>query len=86
VKVVEARMTSWACPTQWEGTLDDGRSFYLRERHGRARLDIPYGQTVRAVELEEGSLYAIEEFLEVFTELELAPGARIEMVPGETDE
>jgi hypothetical protein len=77
MKIVEARETSFACPSQWEGTLDDGREFYLRERHGQARLDVPYGTTVRAIEVVEGSCGDLASFLRVFSELELAPDAKI---------
>jgi len=33
-KVVALRKTSLACPSQWEGVLDDGRAVYARYRHG----------------------------------------------------
>ncbi len=37
--------TCWACPTQWEGTLKDGRSFYFRYRWGTASLGVaPIGE------------------------------------------
>jgi hypothetical protein len=34
-KVVALTKTCIACPSQWEGTLDDGRTIYVRYRHGR---------------------------------------------------
>lgn len=33
-KVVTLRKTSVACPSQWEGTLEDGRAVYARYRYG----------------------------------------------------
>ena len=30
-KIIE---TCGACPSQWEGSLDDGRAIYIRYRHG----------------------------------------------------
>lgn len=33
-KVVALQKTCTACPSQWEGTLEDGRAFYVRYRHG----------------------------------------------------
>lgn len=33
-KVVALKKTSLACPSQWEGTLADGRVVYVRYRHG----------------------------------------------------
>jgi hypothetical protein len=32
-KVVALRQTSVACPSQWEGTLEDGRAVYVRYRY-----------------------------------------------------
>lgn len=42
--VVTYRCTCAACPTQYEGTLRDGRRFYFRYRGGRAALGV--GATV----------------------------------------
>lgn len=36
--VTTHRRTCSACPTQYEGTLTDGRTFYFRYRSGRAEL------------------------------------------------
>lgn len=33
-KVVALRQTSVACPSQWEGTLEDGQAVYARYRYG----------------------------------------------------
>jgi hypothetical protein len=38
--------TCEACPSQWEGTLEDGTAFYVRYRG--ARLRIGFGQSVMA--------------------------------------
>jgi hypothetical protein len=38
--VDEAEQTGYGCPTQWEGKLKDGRSFYFRYRGGTATLGI----------------------------------------------
>jgi len=32
--------TCLACPSQWEGTLDDGRAIYVRYRHGELSVGI----------------------------------------------
>lgn len=32
--VVALKQTTLTCPTQWEGTLDDGRALYARSRRG----------------------------------------------------
>jgi hypothetical protein len=37
---VTAVQTCDGCPDQWEGTLPDGRAYYLRLRHGRASLAV----------------------------------------------
>lgn len=34
MRVVEVTKTCEACPAQWEGVTDDGRSVYVRYRHG----------------------------------------------------
>lgn len=39
----ERRRTATACPTQYEGSLPDGRRYYFRYRSGRAVLGL--GQT-----------------------------------------
>lgn len=38
------KCTSIAAPSQWEGELGDGRSIYIRYRHGRGAVQI--GDTV----------------------------------------
>ena len=42
-KVVDLERTTWACPTQWEGTLEDGRVLYARCRHGQLSVGIGDG-------------------------------------------
>jgi hypothetical protein len=32
--------TCLACPSQWEGALDDGRAIYVRYRHGELSVGI----------------------------------------------
>ena len=34
LEVIALRKTSIACPSQWEGLLEDGRVIYARYRHG----------------------------------------------------
>lgn len=38
--VADYRETCMACPTQYEGTLKDGRRFYFRYRFAKASLGI----------------------------------------------
>jgi hypothetical protein len=42
--VLTLRKTCIACPSQWEGALDDGHTVYARFRHGR--LSVGIGETV----------------------------------------
>lgn len=42
-KVVDLERTTWACPTQWEGTLEDGRMLYARCRHGKLSVGLGDG-------------------------------------------
>lgn len=41
--VTSLRRTSIACPSQWEGTLDDGRVLYARFRHGDLSVGLGEG-------------------------------------------
>lgn len=34
------KKTSIACPSQWEGTLEEGRAVYARYRHGRLSVGV----------------------------------------------
>jgi hypothetical protein len=38
--VNELRMTCGAAPTQWEGTVEDGRTVYVRFRHGELTVGL----------------------------------------------
>jgi len=37
-KVITLRRTCYACPAQWEGTLDTGEHIYVRFRWGRLAI------------------------------------------------
>lgn len=37
-KIVSLTRTCTACPSQWEGRLEDGRHAYIRLRHGHGRI------------------------------------------------
>lgn len=45
LKVLTLRKTCLACPSQWEGALEDGRAVYARFRHGH--LSVGIGETVK---------------------------------------
>lgn len=40
MELEELEMTCSACPSQWQGKLTDGRTFYARYRWGIMRVDI----------------------------------------------
>ena len=40
LRVVTYAQTCLAVPSQWEGTLEDGRMFYVRFRHGKFRVRV----------------------------------------------
>jgi hypothetical protein len=44
-KVLTLKKTCLACPSQWEGDLEDGRAVYARFRHGH--LSVGIGGTVK---------------------------------------
>ncbi len=39
-KVITLKRTCLACPSQWEGTLADGRAVYARYRHGELTIGV----------------------------------------------
>lgn len=39
-KIVTLKRTTWACPTQWVATLDDGRTVYARSRNGEFSVGV----------------------------------------------
>lgn len=39
-KVIALKRTCLACPSQWEGTLEDGRAVYARYRHGELSIGV----------------------------------------------
>ncbi len=39
-RIVKLRRTTWACPTQWLATLDDGRTVYARSRNGELSVGV----------------------------------------------
>ena len=45
MKVKEINMTCMACPSQWEGFLEDGRMFYARYRWGYLTLNLSLAPT-----------------------------------------
>lgn len=39
-KVTALKRTCLACPSQWEGILEDGRAVYARYRHGELSIGV----------------------------------------------
>jgi hypothetical protein len=39
-RIVTLKRTTWACPTQWVATLDDGRTVYTRSRRGEFSVGV----------------------------------------------
>lgn len=39
-KLVTLKRTCIACPSQWEGALEDGRAIYARYRHGELSVGV----------------------------------------------
>ena len=44
-KIIELTQTCGACPSQWEGKLEDGRMIYIRYRYGGLEVSISYYPT-----------------------------------------
>lgn len=45
MKVIKLTKTCEACPSQWEGTLEDGRMIYIRYRWGYLSVRISEDKT-----------------------------------------
>jgi hypothetical protein len=66
MKVSKITQTCWACPSQWEGNLDDGRMFYARYRWG--------GLTIRLSDNPTNSLSNLFENNEIVCSETLGDG------------
>lgn len=44
-KIKKLERTCFACPSQWEGELEDGRMIYIRYRYGYLYVKISEGTT-----------------------------------------
>ena len=51
MKVNNIVQTCYACPSQWEGNLEDGRMFYVRYRWGGLTIELSNGPTDNISEL-----------------------------------
>jgi len=49
------KQTCFACPSQWEGKLEDGRMFYARFRWGYLSVRVSEGVTNNAMDAVSGS-------------------------------
>ena len=45
MRIINLAQTCYACPSQWEGSLEDGRTIYIRYRHGRLSVSISHEPT-----------------------------------------
>jgi len=45
-EIEDIEHTCWACPSQWEGTLTDGRMFYIRYRWGHLTFYVSENPTI----------------------------------------
>lgn len=56
MKIVNLKQTCNACPSQWEGKLDDGRMIYIRYRWGNLTVTISNEETDDIDEAIRGDL------------------------------
>ena len=70
VKIAEITQTCLACPSQWEGTTEEGEEIYVRYRWGTLRIDLNH-RTVFQQELGDGldGVIEWEDVVEVLEEL-----------------
>ncbi len=45
MKIINLVQTSVACPSQWEGGLEDGRTIYIRYQHGGLSVSVSHEPT-----------------------------------------
>jgi len=55
LKVASYAQTCLAVPSQWEGTLVDGRMFYIRFRNGRFRVSVSPAPTADPMDAVRGA-------------------------------
>ena len=63
MEVVKIKQTCLACPSQWEGSLEDGRMFYARYRWGCLSIEVSKKPTINVYMAmgEDGDLIYNEE-------------------------
>jgi len=54
--MIEKHRTCMACPSQWEGKLDDGRMFYMRYRHSHFSFEVSLKPTDDVYDAIDGEL------------------------------
>lgn len=54
MKVTSIVQTSTACPSQWEGTLEDGRMVYVRYRWGYLSVRVSPTPTTEVLDAVDG--------------------------------
>lgn len=63
MKVKTMTMTCCACPSQWEGQMDDGSELYVRYRWGRLTIDVGGDRVLSLVHGDELDGVMYEETL-----------------------
>lgn len=58
-KIKTIKKTCDACPSQWEGELEDGRNFYIRYRFGL--LTVRFGKNVGDSAIDQKTSYQVYE-------------------------
>lgn len=54
IKVIEVKQTCFACPSQWEGYTEDGRTIYVRFRHGFLSVRLSAEKSIDTSDAVEG--------------------------------
>ena len=77
MKIKSIDQTCGACPSQWEGYMEDGTYIFIHYRYGYLRVDIDGQKTFDLTIGDElGGVMNTDEML-ALTGLELMPGARV---------
>jgi len=61
MKVTYLERTCTACPSQWEGTLEDGRMIYIRYRHGVLQISVSKEPTNDVMDAVGGEMVFVKD-------------------------
>lgn len=66
MKIKHLKCTCESCPTQWEGTTEDGEAIYIRYRWGQLTIDVS-SETIYSKQIGDGfdGLISLENVMKI---------------------